>query len=213
LLNYDLPRDQHLLHARFGFTTPMSEVLKRFATPGEAMAGRPHPLVSPEFHQFDPSHIAEPGSPVPVVYMRAGYVQFGVTRWSENERFRKAERKTIGSPGLIPVSFVDIAANASPDVEAIRVHSYSGLLFIGCAILPNSTGEAACAVPLIREASRTISAYSNWEPLCLYIAPTPVPKNFSFLRREDNGWLQVGDNCFGGKIEILESSSAPVAAT
>lgn len=198
MFNYDLPRDQHRLHARIGLEASASEITKRFATPGEAYANRPRPAFTPEFHQMALPLVAEPASKLRVVHARSGYVEFGVAEWGlplasgEVELFRKAERRSIGSPGLIPASFIDMATTtAGIEKQSSLLRIRSDLMFIGCVVYPDQFGHARHVLPLIREAGRYIAPYADWELLLVPIFSSPEPKNFRFILREDNGWLQV----------------------
>jgi hypothetical protein len=198
MFNYDLPKDQDRLHARICLEVSTSEITKRFVTQGEAYANRPRPTFTPEFRQLTVPLLAEGGSKVPVVHARSGYVEFGVAEWGlpitagELELFRKAERRSIGWPGLIPASFIEMAtttADAKGRSTLLRIGPHT--MFIGCVVYPDQLGRARYVVPLIREAGRYVAPYTDWEMLLVPIFSSPEPNNFRFILREDNGWLQV----------------------
>jgi hypothetical protein len=201
MLNYDLPKDQHRLQVRIGLEVPTSEIIKRFVTESEAYANRPRPAFTPEFNKLTVPLVAEPGSKVPVIYARSGYAQFGVATWGRpftsgaHEFFRKAERRAIGSPGLIPASWIEMATATEDATErsaSLRIGPHT--MFIGCAIYPDQFGHARYVVPLVREAGRYIGPYADWELLLVRVFPNPDSNNFRFILRQDNGWLQVAES-------------------
>jgi hypothetical protein len=217
MFNYDLPQDQNRLHVRIGLEVSTSEITRRFVTQGEAYANRPRPAFTPEFTQLTVPLLAERGSKLPVVHARSGYVEFGVAEWGlplttgEVEFFRKAERRSIGWPGLIPASFIEMAtatAEATGPSSLLRVGSHT--MFIGCVVYPDQFGHARYVVPLVREAGRYIAPYADWEMLLVRIFSTPEPNNFSFILREDNGWLQVAESP-RVSVEHIDVKAAPPA--
>jgi hypothetical protein len=203
--NYDLTRDQHRLHARIGLQSPPSEIAKCFVTHGESVIGRPRAAFKSEFNGFSVPIIAEPGSRIPVIHMRSGYTQLGLAEWGNplpsglRENFRKAERKSIGNPGVIPATHVDMAmlkahADTESQWEVFRVHPAGELMFIGCSVVPDQFGHARYVIPLVRAAGRYIRPFADWEMLQLWMCASPEPSNFDFIMRKDNGWLQVADS-------------------
>ena len=210
---YDLLNSRDRIGARLGIEMPMPAVVKSFVTPGESFIGRPRPHIEREFLEFEPQ-IASAGKRVPVIHMRSGCIYFGIAKLGRSnnagdiELFRAAEQRMIGSPGLIPVSFIDQASRKSDSGEwgAVRLQGGAGIMFVGCIFVSDAMGKAEYVMPLIRKSGPTVSPHADWELLLVSFQQTPQPSNFAFLQREDNGRLQVADTHFRGEIEVLNST-------
>ncbi len=215
-MNYDLPRDQARLHARIGFETPMMDVLKRFVTHGEAVIGRPRPSATPEFERFQVPTLIGPNSRVPVIFMRSGYVRFGLGAWSAIEGddqqhiFRQAQRRQIGCPGLVPASFIEMAVPTDQRWQILRIRRNREPLFIGCMIIPGHLGDPAHVLPLVRAAGPELAKYVEWEMLRIPIHRSPCEENFAFISRVDRGQLQIARG--NGAVFVESVGTFPCAA-
>jgi hypothetical protein len=220
MFDYDLPRDQKLLHASIGLERPMVETTKNFGVPGEARFNIPRLTVNQEYEALPIPHYASLGSTVPVIYMRSGYAKFGLAKWGNKspsretiDYFKKCERRALGFPALIPASFVDLFADGTTTEDGaigVRLRALDGgPLYIGCTFLPSELNNAKSVAMLVRVPNENVAPYVNWQPLFIPIFGAPTLENFDFISRRDNGRLQVPSMPVPVTVETLFGSPPP----
>lgn len=200
MISHDLSQAFDGLHARVEFAFTNEEVAEHFFIRGKSVFGHPRPTFTPQFNQFSPS-FGGPGAPIPIIYKRGAYTEFGVAVWGHQrndgraEYFRDAQHRSLGYPGLIPASSILIpVVDDGVSWDSVRISPIVGsVLFIGCVFIPDPLGHAYSAMPLVREASPAMAEHSDWEMLRLPILPHPHAENFRFMNGADKGLLQVAE--------------------
>ena len=212
--NYDLTRDGHYLNARIGFEKPMGAFTTNFFMPGPAVPHLPRIAATGSYLDRTESCVATTGSYVPFVYGRSGYVQFSVAKWEpekptgkNTDHFRSAEPRSLGFPGMIPASFIDLALDpedGEDDAIAVRLRSAVGdALFIGCRFAPNDLNNAVTLTVLVSEPGPDIAPYTDWQPVIIPVSFMPTTANSDFIFRRDHGRLQVPSPWGSLKVEKL----------
>jgi hypothetical protein len=215
---YDFSRDQHHFAIRIGIERPINEMVRNFFVPGEARLHLPRVSIGDFSAALTPPATFLAGDKVPFIYMRRGSVHFGSAEWgidghngADLMTVQKAEGRSLGYPGLVPATFVDIAlaSQTTGTKEILRLHPPSGEnLYVGCTYRPNSAGDAQMMVPLVCGSGRDIEPYADWQPLLIRIAGAPCRSHFDFLLRRDHGRLQVPSEFRTVTTEIISSAVA-----
>jgi len=201
MFSYEFPRDQHLCQFRIGLEVPVADTSLNFFVPGHAQLGHPRVSVSEYCQGLKPPALFIPGDDIPLIYVRQGIVQFGKAKWGMVSPsgcapviLRKAERRSLGFPAMIPASYIDLVAiegGGQPMAVRLRPRDPSQHLYLGCAFIGNMAGDAQGVIPLICRAGGDIAPFADWQPLLIGIQRCPMEENFDFLLRKDNGRLQA----------------------
>jgi hypothetical protein len=223
MFNYELPRDQHLLQLRIGIERPIPQFARDFFIPGQPQRGLPLVTLSAEADKWPaPSTLASRGT-VPLIHLRRGVIRFATAKWGAKtpdgdttDLFRRAERRTLGFPALIPASFVDIALGPHHpvgDTHFLRVRSDSEAknLYLGCTYTNDRLADAQTVKVLVLEAGPDFAPYVDWQPLLISVAAVPMLMNFDFLLGRDKGRLQRPSPSRSVKAEIVSASSEMAA--
>ena len=201
MFNYDFPRDQDLCQLRIGLDTSIIDVSRHFFIPGKAQLGLPRVTVGSFCAALATPAWFTAGDVVPLIYTRRGIVHFGKAKWGTSNRsgdlavtLKKAERRSLGFPAIIPASFIDMMGTDDAGVSRVvrlRSRKRHCHLFIGCTYSNNRLADAETVTPLICEAGEDVAPFLDWQPFLIAVKPYPTQENFAFLHRKDNGNLQA----------------------
>lgn len=215
---YDFSLDNHHFAIRIGIERPITGMVRNFSIPGEARLHLPRVSVGDFSASLAVPATFLPGNQVPFIYMRRGSIHFGSAKWGIDGRdgagpltVQNAAGRSVGYPGLVPATFVDMAL--APKVtgaqEVVQLRSALGeSLYIGCTYRPNSAGDAQTMAPLVCTAGRDIAPYSDWQPLLIRITGAPCESHFDFLLRRHHGRLKAPSETRTVTTELISSADA-----